>query len=61
MLSTVIFENLAPENLLTPLGLARDPELLLVTNEDFSPHYSFDKAGVQRKASAFKYLFNVLF
>ena len=53
VLSTYIFKNLA---LITPLGPARDPELLLVTNFNFSPHYSFDKAGVQRKASALKYL-----
>ena len=61
MLSTFIFKNLAPVNLTIPLGPVGDPELLLVTNFNFSPHYSFDKAGVQRKASAFKIFVNVMF
>ena len=59
--STFIFENLTPESLIIPLGPARDPELLFVTKILFSPHYSFDKAGDQRKASACKIYINVLF
>ena len=59
--STFIFENLAPESLIIPLGPAGDPELLFVTKILFSPHYSFDKAGDQRKASACKIYIIVLF
>ena len=54
VLSTHIFENLAPENFCIPLGPVGDPELLLVTNEHFPPHYSFDKGCINRKALAVK-------